>query len=75
MQIQPSFHVLLAAFHKCIVALQCLFDGQQENDVDKDYAVGANQIQHLEWLSIAQISALHYIVHALYQHVSPDVKG
>ena len=75
MQIQTSLHVLLTTFHKCIVALQCLFDGQQENYADKDHTVGADQVEHLERLGIAEISALDYIVHALNQHVSPDVKG
>ena len=74
MKIETPFHVLLAAFHKCIVAFQCLFDGQQEYYVDKDHAVGAYQIEHLEGLGIAEISALNYIVHALDQHVTPDIE-
>ena len=57
-----------------VEALERLFDRQQEDDVDEDDAVVADQEEHLEALSPAVVAAVRGLVHLLYQHIAPDVE-
>jgi len=72
--VQSPIHLLWPSLHVGIISFQSLLHSQQENDVDEDNAVGANQVKHLEGLSVPQVLAFRLIVHLLNKHVSPNVE-
>ena len=73
-QVQPVVHLFLASLHEGIVPLQSLLNRQQEDDVDENDAVGADQVEHLDGLREAGIRAISNVIHLLDEHVAPDVQ-
>ena len=74
MQIHTLVHELSWPVHESVVALKGLLDGEHEDYVDKDHAVGRDQVQHLERLGVPQILAVLDAVHSFDQHVAPDIQ-
>jgi hypothetical protein len=65
--VQALIHLRWTALHKGVVPLQSLFDGQQEDYVNENHAVCADQVKHLEGLGEPEISAFWLVVHPLDQ--------
>eukprot|EP00353_Schmidingerella_taraikaensis_P004275 CAMPEP_0185581746 /NCGR_PEP_ID=MMETSP0434-20130131/18874_1 /TAXON_ID=626734 ORGANISM="Favella taraikaensis, Strain Fe Narragansett Bay" /NCGR_SAMPLE_ID=MMETSP0434 /ASSEMBLY_ACC=CAM_ASM_000379 /LENGTH=100 /DNA_ID=CAMNT_0028200359 /DNA_START=672 /DNA_END=974 /DNA_ORIENTATION=- len=72
-EVESLIHLCRRTVHIGVVPLQSLLDGQQEDDVDENYAVVADQEEHLEALGPTTVNAVGRFVHLFDQHVTPDV--